>query len=1028
MEVDVSPDQKSTTSNENCQETTTGKSIIDEQTPATESEIVAEAEIEDETKVVETESDKELVPTNTMPIVDEQISDNVPITHCNIEVKENVDEKIPEEAQDVTDNIQKNCTNADEPVIINSLEKCDEKTENSCDKVEMQEDTNERTDEEPEIVKKDEEKTVENVSEVISEPVKVQENIEKEQMDAESIPQEQTLVNNEGNNSVELVRNIDTQEQTTNLEENLKPFETGVEKSSVENEIYNERNPQAEILENVEEKVEEDIKEAEENIKEEITNNCSNISIKEDVQQTESLNEENITIHVEKIPEVTELSKEIIPPTETLSDNMGMKQVSEMSPVPVEDISNKINEPIMEPEIVNNDVSELDEQNAENCTQIETVQAIVTPIQEQIIPKQTKLDNYQGVEVEKAFGNDMPEDIVQHFEEPIIETSTENKEFYQEDENKPLIINNLSNYDETNVAIEVKELDPIQQAVASIMNVQDNQIEHEMKQEIRELRVEQPQALVTPQPEEASIITHEQNQEVKLKNMNFSESDTNLNQPLTINIDDVEKEKPYSPKVTIKPLKVPDEDISTSSSVDNAELGKASLKMTITKQSDNTHSILKIYNPEEQEHIEETDQVIPKIIIKPIVQQSEQHSPKMKKQFNSPTSSAQRSLSPRITIKPVVKPIENKQDSIGPVKITIKPVVKTEDTTKKHSPKLTIKPIVKPPEDMTVEQVHSPRITIKPIPKPAELESEQTTPKLTIKSIRKPEESERNSEIEQPLQPKITIKPVVKPESDLHSNDEEEIKERIVLKINKGNLPTPSKDTKKREYPEDEKSEKLAKIKVKFSKEGGHPHIVQQTQEIGINKRSNEDSLTEKPKKQKLDEYNQSSTDGDDSKGTERGLLNVSSSPIVISEDSTQDSGSVILVEDTKDPLCDIPVYDITAESANKSQIAVNLPVLPPQPPIAVTPPTPRKRGRPRKVPLEVREEFKDIKDEPIKIEEVSPAVVPESGRPKRSCRGQNVRDTLGIKPRKPRGPGRGRGSKRGMGTRTVPMKPAKVS
>lgn len=81
------------------------------------------------------------------------------------------------------------------------------------------------------------------------------------------------------------------------------------------------------------------------------------------------------------------------------------------------------------------------------------------------------------------------------------------------------------------------------------------------------------------------------------------------------------------------------------------------------------------------------------------------------------------------------------------------------------------------------------------------------------------------------------------------------------------------------------------------------------------------------------------------------------------------------------------------------------------------------------KVPLEVREDFRETTES----EEKTPAP-PESTRPKRSCRGQSVRTTLGIKPRKPRGPGRGRGGKRGMGTRgapapvsTPPSKPTKV-
>lgn len=90
---------------------------------------------------------------------------------------------------------------------------------------------------------------------------------------------------------------------------------------------------------------------------------------------------------------------------------------------------------------------------------------------------------------------------------------------------------------------------------------------------------------------------------------------------------------------------------------------------------------------------------------------------------------------------------------------------------------------------------------------------------------------------------------------------------------------------------------------------------------------------------------------------------------------------------------------------------------------LVVTVPTPRKRGRPRKVPLQVREEFKD----PPKEEEPPPVVV-ESTRPKRSCRGPSVRATLGIKPRKSRGPGRGRGGKRAVETRATVMKAGKVS
>lgn len=85
----------------------------------------------------------------------------------------------------------------------------------------------------------------------------------------------------------------------------------------------------------------------------------------------------------------------------------------------------------------------------------------------------------------------------------------------------------------------------------------------------------------------------------------------------------------------------------------------------------------------------------------------------------------------------------------------------------------------------------------------------------------------------------------------------DDVKERIVLKINRGylnplptetemfdslilgNLPASGRESKKREYPEDDKAEKVA-IKLKFSTTGGHTHIVQDVEES--NKRLRKDS------------------------------------------------------------------------------------------------------------------------------------------------------------------------------------------
>lgn len=406
-----------------------------------------------------------------------------------------------------------------------------------------------------------------------------------------------------------------------------------------------------------------------------------------------------------------------------------------------------------------------------------------------------------------------------------------------------------------------------------------------------------------------------------------------VREPLSINVEETEKPKVYSPKVTIKPIIKPSEE-ETSDEGHN----KGSLKITITKQSDNMHSILKVCSPNKENkerHLEgeENNPVVPKLVIKPICDQ-EQHSPKTS--TRSSKQSSQRCASPRVTIKPIAKP-----DITSPVKLTIKPVIKPDDVKpQKHSPKLLIKPIV--------EQM----------------------PKVTIKHIEKTDEARIHS-------PKITIKPVVKPES------EEEVKERIVLKINKGSIPM--EKSRKREHEED----KVAKIKVKLAKGSEHAHIIHDYDDKKDSHKRISDEYSETGKSKRLK--------GDNCENRDLVLLEENqNSPIIISEDSlTQDS--VILVSDAKDPL-----------------------EIPEQPAIPV-PPAPRKRGRPRKIPLAVREEMQEIgRQEPV------PSVLPSdsekrtSGRPKRSCRGQSVKDTLGIKPRKPRTP---RGGKKSLGTSMKPSK-----
>lgn len=377
------------------------------------------------------------------------------------------------------------------------------------------------------------------------------------------------------------------------------------------------------------------------------------------------------------------------------------------------------------------------------------------------------------------------------------------------------------------------------------------------------------------------------------------------------------------------------------------------LKITISKQADNTHSILKVYNFDESGQPSENSEKVPKISIKPLLspqesskkssklmspsgvpkvtikpimkpdspvkltikpivkpdeiyEQQNRSSPKLIiKQIVKPDETREQKASPKLTIKPIVKPddelpqeqqaktfevaIQEQDEARSSPKITIKSVVKHEvdDTQKqKFSPKLTIKPIIKPEEPIDVEyqQKSSPKLTIKPIIKPEETvaQEEQKHPKVTIKPIVRPEEQMhspkitikpvvkpqdetethstrhnlRSTKTEEVDCPKVTIKPVIKPAETTTSQvsdpveSEEEIKqERIILKINKNTLPS-----RKREHADDG-GEKLAKIKVKYSKEGGHAHIVPQTIDSVV-KHPQPETDAELRKRFKLDDIN----------------------------------------------------------------------------------------------------------------------------------------------------------------------------
>ncbi|XP_066146541.1 titin-like isoform X2 [Euwallacea fornicatus] len=529
-----------------------------------------------------------------------------------------------------------------------------------------------------------------------------------------------------------------------------------------------------------------------------------------------------------------------------------------------------------------------------------------------------------------------------------------------------------------------------------------------------------------------------------------------VSEPLTINIEETERrERIYSPKLPIKAVKNPEEDVGINTGSE-AELNKGSLKMTITKQADKMHSILKVYNPdEESEPLDMPEEPIRKLIIKPKMQQIEQqHSPKIGTRSSktySPTSP--RCSSPRVTIKPVTKPVETKAETLGSLKITFKPVVKPEESVKKHSPKLS----------RDAEKNHNPKIIIKPIPKPVEMEREESvTPKVTIKPIKRHTEEAEETEQEK-SSPKITIKPVVKPQENdaepaapklkikpLKKHEEElamqlereqnstkihikpvvkpaepepenleEVKERIVLKINKGSLPSPIKESKKREYPEEEKVEKVA-IKLKFSTTGGQTHIVQEGEESnkrqrkdsghfsGAVKKDLEEASLKRPLEDKIPEKN-------------KRLRNAASPDKINADLNKPDSVETNVKSHQEPPQAISKIADLASETTH----IVASPVLT----VGVATPVstiPKRRGRPPKgkntnklTPLPPPPQTTPSRVELTPtVPEATPATS-ASGRPKRSCRGLNVMATLGIKPRKSRA--RGRGSRVNMGDRGPP-------
>ncbi|KAK9721313.1 hypothetical protein QE152_g21623 [Popillia japonica] len=456
------------------------------------------------------------------------------------------------------------------------------------------------------------------------------------------------------------------------------------------------------------------------------------------------------------------------------------------------------------------------------------------------------------------------------------------------------------------------------------------------------------------------------------------------------------------------------------------------LKMTITKHkiestskaevpaTNETHSILKIYDPKDTVNSKKSQKIkeatVPKLIIKLIV-----------KSQSSPTPSAkieevERETVPKLFIrnmslnrqgspKPIAKTDEESSTS-GP-KITIKPIIKPPQEELCHSPKIAIKPVIKP-DDCQSEMVHNPCITIKLISKPDDTKEYTTSdvqtsritikpvrtegcnspkqemllkikpvrtegcnspkqemllkrtadiddadwshsPRITIKPILKPEEHKSNLKQDQKskqdefkldkkegspqnncldvdlsghcvkkkrvpikeiqstkfkclyFKSPITIKPVVKPvENEGESIElidfEDQIKqERIVLKINKNSM---AKDSRKRGSTEE--IEKLAKIKLKFSKKGGHAHIISEQSKL---KRALEESIACDQKRTKFESDDLTITPIDaDAKKTEK-VVDIKDDVNITPINPTNRS----MFEDSLEK---IPIFEITLESA----------------------------------------------------------------------------------------------------------------
>lgn len=258
---------------------------------------------------------------------------------------------------------------------------------------------------------------------------------------------------------------------------------------------------------------------------------------------------------------------------------------------------------------------------------------------------------------------------------------------------------------------------------------------------------------------------------------------------------------PLSPKLTIKPLKPPE-------NLSREITDEGDSQKNLHKQKVSTESLSSNTEVKENTHV-------PKITIKPVLKTDAETSVKIPKKSAVACDSPEHiPVVTKLNIKPILKPSETSENTHDleeklPVvsKLNIKPILRPSDgvgstEVEDNVPvvsKLNIKPILKPvgSENITEdveEKVHMvSKLTIKPILKPLDGTAsdgfEDTIPvvsKLNIKPVMKPTIcAELSDDLEKlPVVSKLNIKPILKPVYSEETPEDVDDKVPVVSKLN----------------------------------------------------------------------------------------------------------------------------------------------------------------------------------------------------------------------------------------------------